>query len=138
LPVVAVHLVAGPLGPAAPWAVAGAGALLTFEGVVRPEETGRPLAALDYEAYEPMASRMLRDLAERLGAAHGLLAIKVEHGVGRVPVGAVSFRLRVAAAHRQSALAAVADFIDALKTDVPLWKMPVWAATPAAPAESGA
>lgn len=108
--------------------VAGAvGAVVVFEGVVRAMEGGRRIRALRYEAYEPMASRMLMELARETAARHGLLAIAVEHSVGEVAVGARSFRLVVEAAHRREALEAMEAFIVAMKRDVPIWKTPVWA-----------
>lgn len=112
----------GPLPSADATPATGAGAWVVFEGVVRPEESGRVLTALVYEAYEPMTTRELKHLAGRVAADFGLMAICVEHSVGRVAVGEVSFRLSVASAHRAEALAAVAEFIDAMKRTVPLWK----------------
>lgn len=105
----------------------GAGACLVFEGVVRPLESERPVAALLYEAYEPMTSRELHRLATQVLTNHGLLGIRVEHSVGRVGAGEISFRLGVAARHRKEALRAVDEFIDLLKQVVPLWKIPEWA-----------
>ncbi len=116
----------GPLPAAArPLDCDGAGAVVSFEGRVRPLERGRTIAALDYEIYEPMARQMLAQLAEELVARFGLLALCVEHSYGRVEVDQCSFRLQVAAAHRQEALAAMACFIDRLKQDLPIWKTAV-------------
>ena len=129
-PAVAVSLHPGPLPPAGPWAVAGCGAVLCFEGVVRPTEPdgdeSRRLAALRYEAYEPMTTRELVRLAEAIAVEHGARAIEVTHSVGEVPAGACSFRLRAATPHRAAGLACVAEFVDRMKRDVPLWKVPVW------------
>ena len=121
-----VHIVEGPLPPAEPWRVEGAGAVLCFEGVVRPQEEGRQLAALDYEEYPPMTRRELERLAHAVLGEDGLIAIRVDHSRGEVPVGACSFRLRVAAEHRKETIAAIDRFIDRMKRDVPLWKNPVW------------
>jgi molybdopterin synthase catalytic subunit len=104
----------------------GAGAVLCFEGIVRPEENGRPLAALDYEAYQPMAENLLRRLAEEMSARHGLIEVTVEHSRGRVAAGECSFRLTVASRHRPEALRAVEQFVDRMKRDVPIWKTPVF------------
>lgn len=123
---VSIVLDEGPLGPALGSRVAGAGAVVSFEGVVRPLEGDRPLSALVYEAYEPMTSRELRRLAEATLAEHSLLAIGVEHSVGRVAVGECSFRLTVAGRHRAEALRAADQFIARMKRDVPLWKTPVF------------
>ena len=110
---VGVRIHDGPLpAEAVPCFHEGAGAAVAFAGLVRPLEEGRTIVALDYEIYEPMATRVLEDLAREMIAAHGLIGIAVEHSRGRVGVGECSFRLQVAAPHRQEALAAMAEFID--------------------------
>ncbi|MBM4007074.1 MAG: molybdenum cofactor biosynthesis protein MoaE [Planctomycetes bacterium] len=109
------------------------GARVSFEGVVRRRENDphqdrvRTLEALDYEVYESMAEQGLATLAHSIGTRHGLQAIVALHSRGRVRVGEVSFVLEVHAAHRAPAIAAMTEFIDALKRDVPIWKRPVWA-----------
>jgi len=109
------------------------GARVRFEGVVRRGETDpqqdrvRALEALDYETYEPMAERALVELARTIGTRHALQGVVALHSRGRVRVGEVSFVLELHAAHRAPALAAMSEFIDALKRDVPIWKKPVWA-----------
>jgi molybdopterin synthase catalytic subunit len=126
LTAIEVRLVDGPLAPPAPWRPAGSGAVVVFEGIVRPREAERPLAALIYEAYEPMSSRELGRLAREVAERHGVLAVDLEHSRGRVPAGALSFRLRVAATHRKSAIGALDELIDRMKQGVPLWKVPEW------------
>lgn len=116
-----------PLAPLAPDALAGAGAVAQFEGVVRPSEERRALAALEYEAYRPMAEEMLQALAEEAMAEFALSAVLVQHSVGSVAVGERSFRLLIAAEHRAPAMRAMASFIDRMKRDVPIWKRPVYA-----------
>jgi molybdopterin synthase catalytic subunit len=123
---VAVHILPGPLGAPVAWTPPpGHGALLCFEGVARPNEQGRAILALHYEAYEPMASIQLAEIARQIVAQFGLMGLCVEHSVGRVDAGRCSFRLRVASPHRKEALAAMDLFIDRLKRDVPIWKTAV-------------
>lgn len=119
-----VIIIDGPLPPARTLVCEGAGAIVVFEGVVRAEEDGRTIAALVYEAYEPMASATLARLAEHVTERHGLLGVRVEHSRGRVQAGQCSFRLQVASRHRKAALAAMDEFIDRMKADVPIWKTP--------------
>ena len=109
------------------WRPNGAGAIVSFEGVVRGTEEDRPIDALDYDVYEPMATRQLTQLAESLIQQHGLMAMRVEHSRGRVPVGRCSFRLQIASKHRKEAIQAMDVFIDRLKQDVPIWKKAVLA-----------
>lgn len=128
---VTVNIIDGPLAGRDQTVLSGAGlpgAVLCFEGIVRGMEDGRPLAALEYEVYEPMTTRELDKLARAIIQEHGLLAIHVEHSRGIVPVGQCSFRLRIASAHRKQALAAMDAFIDRMKREVPIWKQPVWSA----------
>ncbi len=109
----------------------GAGASLVFDGVVREGEpregdAGAKISALDYEAYEPMAQRMIERIGDELIEKHGLIGMEAVHSKGRVAVGECSFRLIVYARHRKEALKAMDEFIDRLKRDVPIWKKPVW------------
>ncbi|MEM9702536.1 MAG: molybdenum cofactor biosynthesis protein MoaE [Planctomycetota bacterium] len=125
----AVRLHDGPLNRDAD-TPAECGAVLIFEGVVRPNEpdgeASRPLVGLRYEAYEPMTSRELGRLVFECEEEFGAV-LRVEHSVGDVPVGACSFRLHVATPHRAAALACCRAFIEHMKRDVPLWKTPLWA-----------
>ena len=123
---VTVKILDGPL-PAhpEPWTVPGAGATLCFDGIVRPQENGRAIAGLDYDVYEPMASKMLEQIGAELLTRLGLLALSVEHSRGRVPNGGVSYRLRIASKHRKEGIAALDEFTDRLKKDVPIWKAAV-------------
>ena len=112
-------------------AAGACGADVRFEGVVRRGEPAqgadREITALDYETYEPMAGRLLDELAASIGREHGLAAIIALHSRGRVDAGRTSFVLRVRSPHRAEALAAITAFIDRLKREVPIWKHPVWA-----------
>ncbi len=123
---VTVHIPNGPLRPATPFLPTGAGAVLTFEGVVRPLEDGRRLLSLEYEHYPPMTQREMTDLAHIILREFKLTALDCEHRVGVVAVGEVSFRLRVAAPHRPAAIAAVDAFVARMKQIVPIWKNPVF------------
>jgi molybdopterin synthase catalytic subunit len=119
---VRVEIVEGPLVSIVSPRFENAGAVVMFEGVVRGLENGSAIEALFYEAYRPMADRQLERLAQDLCRQHAVLAIDVMHSVGRVAVGEISFRLIVASAHRKAALAAMDEFIDRMKQDVPIWK----------------
>jgi len=121
----------GPLGPAGTWQVDGAGALIVFEGIVRPDEAGQSIAGLAYETYDPMAEQQLRQLGEQILRDFSLLAMTIEHSRGLVPVSGCSFRLQIASAHRREAIEAMEQFIDTMKRDVAIWKKPIIAEAPA-------
>jgi molybdopterin synthase catalytic subunit len=123
---VTISITDGPLGPAPHWSPDRAGAVLSFEGIVRAREGEGTISALDYQTYEPMAQTMLEQIGRDLIDRHGLIAMHIHHSRGRVPVGTCSFRLLIAALHRKEALVAMDEFIDRMKRDVPIWKKPVW------------
>lgn len=98
------------------------GACVEFSGIVRETENDRALAGLHYEAYEPMAARQLGRIFDELHAAHPCASVHFIHRLGWVPVGEASLYLRVLAAHRGEALRFLAEAIDRMKRDVPIWK----------------
>jgi molybdopterin molybdotransferase len=100
----------------------GAGAWVEFRGIVRGEENGQPISALEYEAYPEMAGREIRRILETLATKHPCLAVKVVHRTGLIPVGDTAIHVGVAAPHRAEAIALLAGFMDRLKQDVPIWK----------------
>ena len=122
-----VRIHEGPLPPTESPSPVGAGAVNTFEGVVRPMEEERLLDALVYQHYDPMTKRELERLAESIVGEYGLSALHVHHSIGVVPVNRPSFRLHIASPHRAAALAATERFIIEMKRDVPLWKIPRYA-----------
>jgi molybdopterin synthase catalytic subunit len=100
----------------------GRGAVATFSGVVRDHHEGRRVSHLEYEAYVPMALKVLAGIVEEAAALFGGPEIRVAHRLGRLDIGETSVVVSVAAAHRKEALAACAYVIDALKERVPIWK----------------
>ena len=99
-----------------------AGAIATFLGTVRARSRERDVIALEYEAYEEMAEDVMAGIADELQARYELCKVAMSHRLGRVEVGETSVAIAVSAPHRQDALAACADAIEALKSQVPLWK----------------
>ena len=98
------------------------GACVEFSGLVRATEGAQTLAGLHYEAYEPMARTQLTRIFAELHAAQPIAAVHFIHRLGWVPVGEASLYLRVLAAHRGEALRFLAEAIDRMKADVPIWK----------------
>ncbi len=103
------------------------GAILTFLGTVRATEGDdrTPIAALHYEAYEPMAQRELGALAAAAIERHGLQRVAIVHSRGRVAVGEASILIEVRSRHRAEGLRAMTEMLDGLKERVPIWKTPI-------------
>jgi len=99
------------------------GGAVLFAGRVRPDPLrGRAIAALEYEADEGMAVPALQALEREARRRFGARRVVLWHRLGRVPVGAPSVIVGVAAPHRAEAFAAARFLIDALKERVPIWK----------------
>ena len=106
-------------------AASGCGAVVEFAGVVRGEENGEAIGALDYEAYEAMARGEMERILRELAAQFTCESVAVQHRIGRVPVGEASILVRVEAKHRAEAFGMLAEFMNRLKCDVPIWKKAV-------------
>jgi molybdopterin synthase catalytic subunit len=119
------HISASPLDPAAlkaSLADARAGACVTFEGWVRDHNDGRPVRALDYEAYGALAEKEgARIVAETL-AKFPVSRVVCVHRTGGLKIGDLAVWIGVASAHRGAAFDACRHLIDEVKARVPIWK----------------
>ena len=104
----------------------GYGAIATFSGTVRDTFEGERVRHLEYEAYAPMALRVLREIGKALHAEFAIGRVAIAHRVGRLEVGETSVVIAVAAPHRQPALQACAAGIERLKASLPVWKKEVF------------
>ncbi len=102
------------------------GALVVFQGVVRAFADGRRLLHMEYEAYRPMAERLLQRIAEDVRARHGVDDIVVVHRVGRIAVGEASLLIAVASPHRKEAFDECQEMVNRIKNLAPIWKKEVW------------
>jgi molybdopterin synthase catalytic subunit len=100
----------------------GAGAIVTFDGVVRDNARGRGVLWLDYEAYPEAAEVQLRRIGDEIRERWSVLAIAIEHRTGRLGIGEVSVVIAVSSAHRDAAFKANAYAIERIKQIVPIWK----------------
>jgi molybdopterin synthase catalytic subunit len=98
------------------------GAVAVFDGIVRNNTRGRQTLHLDYEAYEEMALKQMKELAEQAQEKFGVRQVTVIHRLGRLEVGETSVLIVVASAHRGGAFDACRWLIDTLKKTVPIWK----------------
>lgn len=105
------------------------GAVAAFLGTTRetsPDDP-RPVAALEYEAYETMAVAEMEAIAREARERFGPLEIAIVHRTGRVALTEPSIAIVVAAPHRASAFDACRYAIEAVKSRVAVWKREVYA-----------
>ncbi|MGF1538355.1 MAG: molybdenum cofactor biosynthesis protein MoaE [Elainellaceae cyanobacterium] len=98
------------------------GAIVVMSGMVRNQTGGRPVVALDYQAYEPMALQVFRQIAEQIRGRWPVTCVVIHHRTGRLTVGQISVLVAVGCPHRGEAFAACQYAIDTLKHTAPIWK----------------
>ena len=101
-------------------ASSGAGAVVSFSGLVR-DEDGR-LSALEIEHYPAMTARAIGQIAEEARQRWQLSSLLVIHRYGRLQTGEPIMMVATAARHRASAFAAAEFLMDYLKSRAPFWK----------------
>lgn len=99
------------------------GAQVLFLGAVRDINHGKKVVAVSYDAFEPLAEKVLRTIAEEAQQRWGEeLSMIVFHRTGRLTVGEVSVLVAVHSRHRDAAYLASRYMIEELKQRVPIWK----------------
>jgi len=99
-----------------------AGAIVLFSGEVREHNKGREVAYLEYEAYPPMAIRMIHEILAETKEKWGLQHAIAQHRIGRLAIGESAVVVITASSHRREAYEANRHIIDRIKHEVPIWK----------------
>lgn len=99
---------------------AGAGAVVTFQGMVRSE--GDRLTALQIEHYPGMTEKALNAFGEAAAERFALTDWRIVHRYGLLPAGQPIMMVATAARHRKSAFLAAEYLMDWLKSRAPFWK----------------
>lgn len=102
---------------------AGAGAVVTFTGIVR-DDTGQT-AALQIEHYPGMTERALSDYGISAARRFDLIDWLILHRHGRLAVGEPIMMVATAARHRRAAFDAADYLMDWLKSRAPFWKQEI-------------
>ncbi|HEY9674940.1 MAG TPA: molybdenum cofactor biosynthesis protein MoaE [Waterburya sp.] len=120
-----------PLSLAEIYALADApanGAIVVMSGMVRNQTDGKPVVALEYQAYEPMALRVFEAIAQDIrNRWPEVNRVVIHHRTGRLQIGEISVLVAVGCPHRSEAFAACQYAIDTLKHNAPIWKKEHWA-----------
>jgi molybdopterin synthase catalytic subunit len=103
-------------------ASASAGAIVTFIGTVRDNARERDVIALDYEAYEPAAVKMLAQVGAEVVERWPGVEIAISHRTGYLVPGEASVVIACSSAHRDAAYHASSYAITRIKEIVPIWK----------------
>jgi len=102
-------------------ASAGAGAAVTFTGLVR-SQPGDPVTTLTLEVYPELAQTQLRKAIAEAVTRFGLIRAAVIHRYGPLHPGEPIVQVMALAPHRRAAFEGAEFLMDYLKTDAPFWK----------------
>lgn len=122
----AVRIQTGPFDPGAETTAflassAGAGAAVTFTGLVR-SDARDPITSLTLECYPELAIAQIGELEAQAVARFGLIRATVIHRYGELRPGEPIVQVMTLAPHRRAAFEAAEFLMDYLKTDAPFWK----------------
>lgn len=98
------------------------GAVVSFSGLCRGDESGKPIAALTLEHYPGMAEAEIGRHADEALSRWPLQGLTVIHRFGRIAPGENIVLVVTASSHRQAAFEAAEFLMDYLKTNAPFWK----------------
>lgn len=102
------------------------GGIDVFIGTVRNMTKGKTVVRLEFEAYEAMALKEMRKIAEEVLHKWPVKKILIHHRTGILQTGEIPVIIAIAAAHRDAAFEACRYTIDTLKQTVPIWKKEVF------------
>ena len=97
----------------------GAGAIVTFSGVVRGDDG---LTRMEIEHYPGMTERAVAAIRDEAAARWNLADALVIHRHGSLAPGELIMMVATAARHRGEAFAAAEFLMDYLKSRAPFWK----------------
>jgi molybdopterin synthase catalytic subunit len=101
------------------------GAITVFMGVVRGTREKENVLWLEYEAHETLAPQTIEKIIDELKIKYDIIDVIVEHKVGTVQAGEEVMYVLVASKHREEGRLAMAELVDRVKHEVPIWKKEV-------------
>ncbi|PAD88517.1 molybdenum cofactor biosynthesis protein MoaE [Niallia circulans] len=103
-----------------------AGAITTFIGTVREWTKGKRTIYLQYEAYIPMAIKMMEQIGHEITEKWPNTEIAITHRIGRLEITDIAVVIAVSSPHREAAYQANQYAIERIKQIVPIWKKEHW------------
>jgi len=103
----------------------GAGAVVTFTGLVRDRASSGDVTTLHLQAYSPMTERGIERAAADTRARWDLTALRIIHRTGDMGPGEPIVFVATASPHRRAAFEAADFLMDYLKTEAVFWKKEV-------------
>jgi molybdopterin synthase catalytic subunit len=99
-----------------------AGAIGTFSGIVRELAGEEKTSRLEFEKYEPEASKVLDRIRDEIKQKEGILEVLIHHKTGVIEAGEDIVYIVIASAHRTELFPALSEAIERIKAEAPIWK----------------
>lgn len=103
-----------------------AGAITMFVGTVREFTQGKRTLYLEYQAYEAMAVKKLKQIGDEIVEKWPDTVVAITHRVGKLDISEVAVVIAVSSPHRKMAYEANEYAIERIKQIVPIWKKEFW------------
>jgi molybdopterin synthase catalytic subunit len=93
-----------------------------FLGQVRADlVAGKPVAAIEYTAYEDLALQQMQEIREAIFENYSLSCMNVYHRLGKVAAGEIFLFVFTSSAHRKAAIDACNETVERIKAELPVW-----------------
>ncbi|MDX8044744.1 molybdenum cofactor biosynthesis protein MoaE [Gracilibacillus sp. S3-1-1] len=103
-----------------------AGAITTFIGTVRELTGEKKTVYLEYQAYVPMAEKMLAQIGKEINDKWENTKVAITHRIGSLDITEIAVVIAVSSPHRKAAYQANEYAIERIKQIVPIWKKERW------------
>ena len=104
----------------------GFGAILLFEGVARDNFEGKSVGRLEYEAYAPMAEKVMNEIVAEAHEKWPRVKVAMVHRTGVVEIGEPSLVIAVGSPHRPASYEANRYVLEEIKKRLPVWKKEIY------------
>ncbi|MBX9852105.1 MAG: molybdenum cofactor biosynthesis protein MoaE [Cytophagaceae bacterium] len=99
-----------------------AGGIVLFSGEVRNHSHSKDVAYLEYEAYIPMAEKIIKNILKEAVESFNLHKAICVHRIGKIEIGESAVAVLTASSHREESYKANRYIIDRVKHEAPIWK----------------
>ncbi len=101
----------------------GGGAIVLFMGYVKGRVDDTEVYELDYEAYEPYATRVLEEIARQAEEKDNVLEVRIYHRIGNLKPGEPTIYVIVASTTRKTAFKTAEEVLEQVKHKTPVFKL---------------
>lgn len=102
------------------------GGVAVFIGVVREENYSKRVEALIYEDAGKITEEKLERIAKDIAVKHGLTYVAAYHYTGKLRPGDTTMIVVVGGRGRSEVFPALAELVENIKTNLPIWKKEVY------------